>query len=142
MKFFDDRSRSPGSSATSGPAGVDGHGLLLRERPVQPGDRHGACERTGIGVYYLSPLDDVAEGKRIIAGRALCCGVINDIKLIDWTPEQVRHEVRRIIEAGKPGGKFLFGTLVMPLDIPDENIRAMLDAAYEYGRLDVGCAGV
>lgn len=93
-------------------------------------------ERTGIGVWYLSPLDDVAEGKRIIAGRGLCCGIINDIRMIDWQPDRVRQEVKRIIEAGKPGGKFLFGTLVMPLAIPEENIRAMLEAAYEYGSLE------
>jgi uroporphyrinogen decarboxylase len=92
--------------------------------------------RLGIGVYYLSPLDDVAEGKRLVAGRGLTCGVINDILLIDWTPDQVRAEVRRIIEAGKPGGKFLFGTLVMPYDIPEANIRAMLAAAYEHGRYE------
>lgn len=91
---------------------------------------------TGIGVYYLSPLDDVAEGKRIIAGRGLCCGVINDIRMIDWTPAEVRQEVRRLIEAGKPGGKFLFGTLVMPYCIPEENIRALMDAAIEFGNWD------
>jgi len=88
---------------------------------------------TTLGSYYLSPLDDVAEGKRAIDGRALCCGVINDIPMIDWTPQQVREEVKKIIDAGKPGGKFLFGTLVMPLGIPEENIEAMMDAAIEYG---------
>ena len=36
---------------------------------------------TGIGTYYLSPLDDVAEGKQAIDGRGLCCGVINDIRI-------------------------------------------------------------
>jgi uroporphyrinogen-III decarboxylase len=90
-------------------------------------------ERTGIGVYYLSPLDDLAEGKRIIAGRGLTCGVINDIRLIDWTREEIRAEVRRLIEAGMPGGKFLFGTGVMPLGIPEANIRTLLEAAYEFG---------
>lgn len=88
---------------------------------------------TALGCYYLSPLDDVAEGKRIIDGRGLCCGVINDIPMIDWTPCQVRDEVKKIIDAGKPGGKFLFGTLVMPLGIPEENIHAMMSAAIEYG---------
>lgn len=90
-------------------------------------------ERTGIGVYYLSPLDDVADAKRIIAGRGLTCGVLNDLKLIDWTGEEIRAEVRRLIEAGMPGGKFLFGTGVMPYQIPEENIRVMLEAAYEFG---------
>ena len=90
-------------------------------------------ERTGIGVYYLSPLDDIAEGKRIVAGRGLTCGVINDMKLIDWAEEEIRNEVRRMMAAGMPGGKFLFGTGVMPYNIPEENIRTMLDAAYEFG---------
>jgi uroporphyrinogen decarboxylase len=62
--------------------------------------------------------------------------VINDIMLIDWNRDQVRAEVKRIIEAGKPGGRFLFGTLVMPYEIPEENIRALVEAAYEYGRFD------
>jgi uroporphyrinogen decarboxylase len=93
--------------------------------------------RIGIPTYYLSPLDDVAEGKRIIAGRGLTCGTINDIMLVDWSPEQIRHAVRRIIQAGKPGGRFLFGTILMPSSIPELNIRAMLDAAYEFGRYQV-----
>ena len=91
-------------------------------------------ERTGIGVYYLSPLDDVAQGKRIVAGRGLTCGVINDIRLIDWSGEEIRREVRRLIGAGLPGGRFLFGTGVMPYNIPEEHIRIMLEAAYEFGR--------
>ncbi|NWF38519.1 uroporphyrinogen decarboxylase [Mariprofundus sp. NF] len=87
----------------------------------------------GIGVFYLSPKDDIAEAKKIINGRALTCGVINDIKLVSWSREEIRAEVKRMCEAGMPGGKFLFGTLVMPYDIPEQNIRAMLEAAYEYG---------
>jgi hypothetical protein len=31
-------------------------------------------------------------------------------------------------EAGKPGDRFLLGTGVLPYDIPEENIRAMLGA--------------
>jgi uroporphyrinogen decarboxylase len=89
--------------------------------------------RTGIGAYYLSPFDDVCEGKKIVAGRGLTGGVINDIPLIDWSREQIVQEVKRIIEAGMPGGRFLFGTGVMPYGIPEENIRALLEAAYRFG---------
>lgn len=92
--------------------------------------------RLGIGVFYLSPMDDIAEGKLLVAGRGLTCGVINDIMLLEWSKDEIRSEVRRMIEAGKPGGKFLFGTLVMPYNIPEENIRTMLEAAYEFGRFD------
>ena len=88
----------------------------------------------GIQTYYLSPLDDIAEGKQIISGRALTCGVINDIKLVDWSEQQIRQEVKRMLTAGMPNGQFLFGTILMPYKIPERNIRTMLDAVYEFGQ--------
>jgi uroporphyrinogen decarboxylase len=93
-------------------------------------------EATGIGTYYLSPLDDIATGKQAINGRALCGGVINDIALIGWSPDQVRQEVQRMLQAGMPGGKFFFGTILMPLAVPEANIRAMISAAKEFGAAD------
>jgi uroporphyrinogen decarboxylase len=88
--------------------------------------------RTGLGAFYLGPLDDLAEAKRH-TGRALCCGVLNDIMLLRWTPEEVRREVARLLAAGMPGGHFLFGSLVMPLGISEANIHAMVDAACTLG---------
>ena len=88
----------------------------------------------GIASYYISPIADLAEAKSLIGTRALTCGVIDDIKMIRYTPEETRAEVRRICEIGKPGGHFLFGTGVMPMAVPETNIRAMIDAAFEYGR--------
>jgi uroporphyrinogen decarboxylase len=89
----------------------------------------------GIQTFYPGPLEDVGESMRIINGRALCAGVINDIKLLDWTPDEVRAEVRRIVKDGlREGKKFFFGTVLMPYGIPDENIKAMIDAAKEFGR--------
>lgn len=90
-------------------------------------------ERTGLTAYNLSPFDDIAESRRIIAGRALTVGILNDLKLIDWSHDETRHEVKRILEAGMPGRKFVFGTMGMPYCIPEENIRAMLEAVYEFG---------
>lgn len=90
--------------------------------------------RTGITSYYLSPLDDLAEARRLAGPGALLAGVINDIPLIDWPPERVRQEVHAIVSAGARSGRFLFGTLLMPLAIPEENIRAMLEAAFQAGR--------
>jgi uroporphyrinogen decarboxylase len=89
----------------------------------------------GISVFYPGPLDDIAESMRIINNRALCAAVINDIKLLDWTPEEVRAEVKRIVQSGlQVGKKLFFGTVVMPYGIPDENIKTMIAAAKEYGR--------
>jgi uroporphyrinogen decarboxylase len=90
--------------------------------------------QTQLKAFYLSPLDDLAQARRLTGDRALCCGVLNDIKLLRWSPDDVREEVARMLRAGMPGGHFLFGSLVMPLGIPEHNIRAMVDAAIELGR--------
>jgi uroporphyrinogen decarboxylase len=92
-----------------------------------------------IGTYYISPLADLAEAKRIIGERALTCGVIDDIKMIHWTPEQTRAEVRRMCAIGmrtadgQPSYRFLFGNGVMPLAVPEDNIRTMIEAAFDFG---------
>jgi len=88
----------------------------------------------GIKTFYLSPMDDIKEAKQIIAGRAIAAGVINDIELVRWGKTEIRNEVKRMLEAGMPGGKFFFGTLVMPYSIPDINIKYMIDAVKEFGR--------
>jgi uroporphyrinogen decarboxylase len=88
----------------------------------------------GIGIHYISPMADLAEAKAIIGERGLTCAVIDDIRLIHWTPEETRAEVRRMCQIGMAGGHFLFGTGVMPLAVPEANIKAMLAAAFEYGK--------
>ncbi|MDF1567115.1 MAG: uroporphyrinogen decarboxylase family protein [Spirochaetaceae bacterium] len=90
-------------------------------------------DATGIGGYYLHPDDDIVEAKSVIAGRGLCAGVINDMKLLSWSHEEIVSEVERIMGEGKDGGGFLFGTMAMPYRIPAKNIRSMLDAAYRAG---------
>ncbi len=90
-------------------------------------------DELNINTFYISPLADLREAKRLIDTRGLTCGVIDDIKMIHWTSEQTRAEVKRIIDIGKPGGHFLFGTGVVSLAVPEANIRAMLDAAHLYG---------
>ncbi len=85
--------------------------------------------------FYASPLEDVAETKRKVGDQGLSCGIIDDIKLIHWNEKQIRDDVQRIMAAGKPGGHFLFGTGLMPLKIPESNIRILADAVTEYGGL-------
>ncbi len=117
--------------APGGPAGVVYYCGSARMNPVI-GE---VQRRTGVNAWYLGPEDDIAEGQRLAGPDALCAGVINDIKLIDWSPERIREEVRRMLAAGMPGGRFMFGTVLMPLAIPEANIRAMLEAAFELGQV-------
>lgn len=50
-------------------------------------------------------MDDIALGKGILAGRALCAGFTNDVRMIRWSQEEFPGEVQRVLEAGMPGGK-------------------------------------
>ena len=97
---------------------------------------------TGIGAYYLNPYDDIVEAKQMLAGRGLVAGAINDIRLIDWSVDEIERQVEKIMTAGKAGGGFLFGTLLMPLAIPEASIRAMMAAALRYGEYDGGASHV
>ena len=90
-------------------------------------------ERTRIEAFYPGPLDDAAKSGRILNDRALFAGVFNDIRLIEWTPGEIRSEVKRIITAGMKSKKFIFGTSVIPCCVPETKIRVLLDAALEFG---------
>ncbi|MBF0400460.1 MAG: uroporphyrinogen decarboxylase family protein [Magnetococcales bacterium] len=114
------------------PGGVEGIVYYAGMAPFNAVIRQ-VLEELAIGAYYISPMDSLAEAKAIIGNRGLTCGVIDDIRMIHWTPEETRAEVRRLCEIGKVGGRFLFGTGVMPMAIPEANIHAMLDAAFAQG---------
>ena len=90
-------------------------------------------KHTGIGAYYLNPFDDIAEARAILGPGPLIAGAINDIRLIDWTPQEIDCEVERIMRAGKEGGGFIFGTLLMPFGIPERNIHALMESAIRHG---------
>ncbi len=50
------------------------------------------------------------------------------------TPQQVRDQVRELMEAFKPGGGYVFNTVHnTQADVPAENIVALWEAAKEYG---------
>lgn len=92
-----------------------------------------AIDKAGFRNVFLSPLDDVTEGKRIVAGRALTAAAFNDMMLLRWSEEEIKEAVRTMLDAAMPGGRFVFSTVLMPLLIPERNIRAMFEAVYEYG---------
>jgi len=55
--------------------------------------------------------------------------------LPNGSPDEVREHVRHNIEIFKPGGGFVFTQVHnIQQNVPPENVEAMLDAAYEYGR--------
>jgi uroporphyrinogen decarboxylase len=51
------------------------------------------------------------------------------------TPEQVREETKKLLDAFMPGGGYIFCTgHNIQKGVPPENVLAAYDTAYEYGR--------
>ncbi len=95
-----------------------------------------------LGVQILNPVHIRAGGMEPAAlkrdfGDALTFwggGVDTQDVLPHGTPQQVKEEVRRNIEALAPGGGFVFNTVHnIQADVPVENILAMYEALAEYG---------
>ena len=96
-----------------------------------------------IGVDILNPIQtsagrmaDLAELKRRYGHNLVFCGAVDTQHILPHgTPEEVRQEVRRVIELLGPGGGYLLASVHTIMDeVPPENILAMVDAAVEYGR--------
>jgi uroporphyrinogen decarboxylase len=96
------------------------------------------------GLNILEPVQvrargmDPADLVQQFGGRLAFHGSIDTQQTLPFgTPEDVRREVRDRIETFKPYGGFTIAPSqhLMP-EIPTENIVAMYEAAWEYGRLD------
>jgi len=77
---------------------------------------------------------DPAEVKRRFPDLTLWGGMSCGKTLALGTPEQIREEVRRVMEACAPGGGFIFGSSnSIHNGIPTANFVAMQQAAREFG---------
>ncbi len=95
------------------------------------------------GIDILNPVQTSAAGmeperlKKEFGGRIVFWGGGCDTQnvLSTATPEEVREHVRERIGIFAPGGGYIFNQVhnIQP-NVPPENVIAMLDAAYEFGR--------
>ena len=99
-----------------------------------------------MGLNALHPIEpkamDINELKRKYAGRLCLIGNINLAgSLGRGTPEEVRKEVKERIEALAPGGGYAVGSSnSVAYYVPIENYRAMLQAAFDYGKYPISIA--
>ena len=97
-----------------------------------------------IGVDILDPLQAAATGMepqilKDAYGDRLCLhgGICTQYLLPRGTPDEVRDEVRRRLQIlGDGGGYILAPCHVLQTDVPTENILAMSDSGFEFGRYD------
>lgn len=95
-----------------------------------------------IGVDILNPIQtaagkmaNLAELKQRYGNNLVFCGAIDTQRILPYgTPEEVRQEVRRVIETLTPGGGYMVASVHTIMDeVPPENILAMVDAVVEGG---------
>ena len=99
-----------------------------------------------MGVDILNPIQtsagkmaDLAALKRNYGDKITFCGAVDTHRVLPYgTPDEVRAEVRRVIEALAPGGGFMLGGVhTIMNDVPAENVLAMVDAVEEFGAYPV-----
>lgn len=101
-----------------------------------------------IGADALEPIETIpmstadvtlADVKRRVGDEMCLMGAVQALTLEQGAPEDVRREIREAIAAGAPGGGFVLLPTSAPFSVPlpDKvlaNVRAMYEAAHEYGR--------
>ena len=99
-----------------------------------------------IGVDILNPIQtsagtmsDLRSLKKRHGSNIVFCGGIDTHRILPFgTVEEVRQEVKRVIEILGPGGGFMIGAVHTVMnDVPPENVLAMVDAAEEFGHYPI-----
>ena len=84
-------------------------------------------------VYHIDRGDPLLT-HRTLHDKFALSGGLNNVTLAIGTPDQVRQEVRTLIETvGREGGYILDASAIMQNDTRPENMRALVEAAREYG---------
>ncbi|MBE3112350.1 MAG: hypothetical protein IMZ46_17890 [Acidobacteria bacterium] len=100
-----------------------------------------------IGIDILNPIQtsagrmaNLVELKRRYGRSLVFCGALDTQRVLPYgSPDDVRQEVRRVIDLLGPGGGYLLASVHTIMDeVPPENVLAMVDAAVEYGRYPHG----
>lgn len=99
-----------------------------------------------IGVEVLNPIQtsagkmaNLVELKRRYGKKLSFCGGIDTQRVLPLgTSEEVRQEVKRVIQALAPGGGYMLAAVhTIPAETPPQNILAMVDAALEFGQYPI-----
>ena len=85
-------------------------------------------------VIFHIDRSDAAEAHRILGGKFCLSGGVPNTLMAFGTPEEVKAHCRMLIEKlGEDGGYIMDTSAIMQNDVSIENLKAMTDAAREYG---------
>ncbi len=100
-----------------------------------------------MGIDILNPIQtsagkmsDLEALRDRYGSKIVFCGAIDTHRILpNGTVDEVRAEVRRVIDILGPGGGYLVSSVHTVMnDVPAENVLAMVDAVEEYGRYPLG----
>jgi len=85
------------------------------------------------GVVWYFDQTDMAQAKKILGSVSCIVGNVPTSLMMTGTSAQVKENCRRLIETCAPGGGYILagGASIDKGDMA--NLRAMMEAAYEYG---------
>jgi len=85
-------------------------------------------------VQWMFDRTDMAAAKKILGAKCCISGNVPSSLLVAGTPQEVKDACRRLIETCAPGGGYILTSGTADLtEARPENLRAMIDAAKEYG---------
>ena len=84
-------------------------------------------------------MSDLLALKKRFGSNIVFCGVIDTRRILPFgSVEEVREEVRRVIQILGPGGGCMIAAVHTVMDdVPTENVPAMADAVEEFGHYPV-----
>ncbi|MEM4576080.1 MAG: uroporphyrinogen decarboxylase family protein [Candidatus Nezhaarchaeales archaeon] len=87
----------------------------------------------GLGVFEKG---DIKKIRETLKGHTCVAGGIPISLLLQATPDKIDSYVKELLADLAPGGGFILGPGIgeIPAEVPDANLRALVNAALKYGR--------
>ena len=85
------------------------------------------------GVAWYFDQTDMELAKETLKGICCIAGNVPSSLIMTSTPEVVKAECRKLIETCAPGGGYILAAGASVEKGPIENLKAMMESAYEYG---------
>jgi len=85
-------------------------------------------------VIYMFEKVDMKRAKETVGKVACICGNLPTATLMYSTPEKVADETKRLLDICAPGGGFIMDTSIVLDRCPKENLHAMFDTTFTYGK--------
>jgi len=76
---------------------------------------------------------DMAKAKKVLGDKCCIAGNVPASLISTGTPSEIKEYCRRLIETCAPGGGYILSSGSSVTKAPPENLRAMMEAAKEYG---------